>query len=157
MLLPREKKFNEEPFVEDSSSEEAEIPEATTQPVFKEGIPCENGEQNQRKTSGPQDMYSEVPQTNGDGVNLSANHLDPQEKDNHEKEVDPSLRLHGENFILSPANEDDEPPPRPPPPLEDIDLPRHVANPNQNEIDFNAVYDICRLQTADRRLQTAKF
>lgn len=135
-LAPREK-VNEEPFVEDSSSAESEIPEATTQRVFKEEIPYENGEQGQQKTSGLRDHQSEVPRTDGDGVNLSANRLDPREKDNHEKEVDPSLRLRGENSALSPANEDDELPPRPPPPLEDIDLPRHVANPNQNEVDFN--------------------
>ena len=129
-------KVNEEPFVEDSSSAESEIPE-TTQLVHKEELPYENREQDQQKISGPRGLCSEVPQTDGDGVNPSANRLDPQEKDNHGNELDPSLGLHGDNSVLTSANEDDEPPPRPPPPLEDIDLPRDVANSNQTEIDFN--------------------
>ena len=70
-----------------------------------------------------------------------ANRLDPpEEKGNHENELDPSLGLHGDNSVLTSANEDDEPPPRPPPPLEDIELPRHVANSNQTKIDFNGQF-----------------
>ena len=130
-------KVNEERFVEDSSSAESEIPEATTQLVHKEELPYENGEQERQQKPGPHDLFSEVPQTDGNGVNLSTNRLDPQEKDSNENEVDTSLGLHGENSVFSSANEDDEPPPRPPPPLENIDLPRDVANPNQTEIDFN--------------------
>ena len=131
-------KVNEEPFVEDSaSSAESEIPEAKTQLVHKEELPYENGEQERQQKPGPHDLFSEVPQTDGNGVIPSANRLDPQEKDNNDNKVDTSLGLHGENSVLTSANEDDEPPPRPPPPLENIDLPRDVANPYQTEIDFN--------------------
>lgn len=131
-------KANEELFVEDSSSAESEIPETTTQLVHKEELPYENGDQDQQKNAGPHDLCPEAPQTDGDGVDPSANRLDPpEEKGNHENELDPSLGLHGDNSVLTSANEDDEPPPRPPPPLEDIELPRHVANSNQTKIDFN--------------------
>lgn len=127
---------HEEPFVEDSSSAESEIPETTARSVFKEEIPLyENIEQDQQRSSVAHDLYSEVPQTAGDEINLSADLLDHQEKGN--VKVDTSLRLHGEISISFPDSEDDEPPPRPPPPLEDIDLPLHVAGPNQTEIDIN--------------------
>lgn len=132
-------KVNEGPFVQDSSSAESGIPETTSQLVHIEELSYENREQEQQKKPDPHDLPSEVPQTDGDGVNPSANKLDPQEKDNHENTVDTSLGLHGENSLLTSANEDDEPPPRPPPPQEDIDMPRqYVANSNQTEIDFNS-------------------
>ncbi|XP_078347150.1 uncharacterized protein LOC144632388 isoform X3 [Oculina patagonica] len=135
--LAARENVNEEPFVEDSSSAESEIPETTTQQVLKEEIPHENVDQEQLKTSVSQDLCSEVLQTSGDGVNLSAQRTDSQEKDNDKKEADTSFRLHKENAISLPDSEDDEPPPRPPPPMEDIDLPRHVADSNKNEIDYN--------------------
>ena len=135
-IVPNER-VNEEPFVEDSSSAESEIPEATTQLVHTEKTPHESGEQDQRKNASQHDLHSEVPQTDGDEVHPSANRLDPQEKDNHENKVDTSLGLHTDTSVLTSANEDDEPPPRPPPPVEDIDLTCHVANPNRTEIDFN--------------------
>lgn len=128
-------RVNEGPFVQDASSAESGIPETATQLVHKEELSYGNREQ---EKPDPHDLHSEVPQTDGDGVNPSANQLDPQEKDNHVNTVDNSLGLHGENSLLPSANEDDEPPPRPPPPQEDIDMPRqYVANSNQTEIDFN--------------------
>lgn len=135
--LAARENVNEELFVEDSSSAESEIPETTTQQVFKEEISHENADQDQQKTSVPQNLYCEAPHTSGDRVNPSAEQSDPKEKDKDKKEVDTSLSLHGENVFSSLDSEDDEPPPRPPPPMEDIELPRHVADSNQNEIDYN--------------------
>ena len=150
-------KANDEPLVEDSLSAESEIPEKTTQLLHKEELPYENVEQDQQKKPGPHDPCSEVPQTDSDGVEPSANRLDPQKKDNHKNEVDPSLGLHRDNSALTSVNEDDEPPPRPPPPIEDIDLPHHVADSNQTEIDFNgpgmAVKDMVSKENA--RIRTS--
>lgn len=135
-LVPSER-VNEEPFVEDSSSAESEIPKTTTRLVHSEKTPHESGEQDKQENADQHDLCSDVPQTDGDGVNPSSNRLDPQKKDNHENKVDTSLGLHGDNYLLTSANEDDEPPPRPPPPLEDIDLTSHVASPTRTDIDFN--------------------
>ena len=130
---------NEEPFVEDSSSAESEIPETTTvQPVIKEEIPIENAEQDRQRTPVPDDVCTEVQETAVDKINFSADLLRSQEKDHDEKKVDTSLSLHVENVISSPDSEDDEPPPRPPPPMEDIDLSLPTADLNQHAIDLNA-------------------
>lgn len=135
--LPERENVIEERFVEDSSSAESEIPETTTQQILKEGMPRENVDQEQQESSVPQVMVSEVSQATSDGDNLSADQSRPQERDSNKKDVDTSLRLREENVFTSQDSEDDEPPPRPPPPMEDIDLLRHMADSNQNEIDFN--------------------
>ena len=126
---------SEEPFVEDSSSAESEIPEPPTKRVSGKGIlkesPGENMEQHQQETSVSQPLHSAVPQTSQDELSLAT---ERQEKDNDRTEGDTSIGVNGVNTCASPDSEDDDPPPRPPPPMEDIDISFPVPDNNRNNL-----------------------
>lgn len=125
---------NEEPFVEDSSSAESEIPERSGERVCRKvdsvESPMENKEQvDQIESSVSPDLHSEVPQTSQVETSPCSGR---QEKELDRKVADTSLVLHEVNSDQSPESEDDEPPPRPPPPMEDIDISFPIPDPPQD-------------------------
>ena len=122
--LPARENISEEPFVEDSSSAESEIPESAADRGSRredsEGSSCENTQL---------DLHSAVPQASQGEINLST---ERQEKDLNKTDVDTSLRLNRVNISPCLDSEDDEPPPRPPPPMENIDISLPVPDASLN-------------------------
>ena len=132
-LLVREN-VNEEPFVEDSSSAESEIPEGSVERACSKVDNIESsfenkGQVDRMKSSVSPDLHSEVPQASQVDTNPSSKR---QEKELDKKDADISLVLNEVNADQSAESEDDEPPPRPPPPMEDIDISFPVPDPSQD-------------------------
>lgn len=111
----------EEPFGEDSSSAESEIPEQSAEPLSGKEASEERLDLKETPVS------QEVPQMPEVKISLPTA---KQEENNIRKQPNISLMVHDGDTHSSPESDDDEPPPRPPPPMEpmDISFPLHDVN-----------------------------